>query len=238
VTQPLSYLDLIETFPRPGCAVCNLVLRDADRFLDGLLYESVNLPETHQAFRAARGLCNTHSWQLLRYTGYSLGISILYRAVLDEVLTLLDQASDPQPGLARLWGGGAAADASKLADHLEPSAPCLACKVMGDAEQRYLKMLGQHLDQPLEAAYRASDGLCLPHFRQALRQTRAPEQFRSLIALQRAIWSKLKADLEEFADKTDYRRAHEPMGAERDSWQRAVGRMAGEKGVFSVNPRW
>jgi hypothetical protein len=237
VTQPLSYLDLIETFPRPGCAVCNLVLRDADRFLDTLLYEAVNMPETHQAFRAGRGLCNAHSWQLLRYNGNSLGISILYRAVVDETLKILDGAPDPQPGLARLWGGGAAPDAVKLADSLEPSAPCPACKAMGDAEKRYVKMLGQHLDQSLEEAYRASDGLGLPHFRQALRQTRAPEPFRRLIAIQRAIWSKLKADLEEFADKSDYRRAREPMGAEGDSWQRAVGRMAGEAGVFGANPR-
>jgi hypothetical protein len=38
---PYSYFDLVEAFGKPGCAVCNLLLRDADRFLDSILYEYV-----------------------------------------------------------------------------------------------------------------------------------------------------------------------------------------------------
>ena len=41
----------------------------------------------------------------------------------------------------------------------------------------------------------------------------------------------------EFADKNDYQRMHEAMGAEGDSWQRAIGQMAGEKGIFGIRGR-
>jgi hypothetical protein len=85
LTTPLAYFDLIVTFATPGCAVCNLVLSDVDQYLDSLLYEYVNERETHRTFRASRGLCNEHSWQILRYSGSSLGIAILSHAVIDEL---------------------------------------------------------------------------------------------------------------------------------------------------------
>src|SRR5262245_17547672 len=88
---PLAYFDLIETLPEPGCAVCNLVLRDVAHFLDLLLYERVTEPETHRAFRARRGLCNEHSSRLVQLRGGAVGAAVLYRAALNEVLAIIEQ---------------------------------------------------------------------------------------------------------------------------------------------------
>ncbi len=53
----------------------------------------------------------------------------------------------------------------------------------------------------------------------------APAQ---LVAAQRAIWSRLNDELEEFLRKNDYRFQKEPFGAERDSWQRAISALSGQ----------
>src|SRR6185369_1004968 len=106
VTLPFSYYDLIETFPRPGCAVCNLLLRDSERHLDSLLYEYILDIETHRHIRAARGLCNEHTWQLKKYVGGALGIAILYEAELDEVQRIVEQTLPESIAsrLGRLFG--------------------------------------------------------------------------------------------------------------------------------------
>lgn len=241
MTTPLAYFDLVETFATPGCAVCNLVLRDVDHFLDSLLYEYVNDRDTHRIFRASRGLCNEHSWQLLRYTGSSLGIAILYRAVVDEVLKTIESVPTTPAaasGLARLRGNHARSSATSLADQLEPTEMCLACKLQSEVEQRYLHTLSTYIaDDKIDAAYRASAGLCLTHFQVLLRQMQTSNSsvhLEQVVTIQRTIWLGLKAELEEFADKSSHERMHEAMGREGDSWQRAIASVAGEKGVFGL----
>ena len=76
--------------------------------------------------------------------------------------------------------------------------------------------------------YEASDGLCLPHFRDVLAQPAPGPAPALLVAAQGAIWSRLDGELEEFLRKSDYRFQKEPFGAERDSWQRAVSAVSGQ----------
>jgi hypothetical protein len=246
LTTPLAYYDLIETFATPGCAVCNLVLRDVDQFLDSLLYEYVNKRDTHRTFRASRGLCNEHSWQLLRYSGSSLGIAILSRAVVDELLKTLENVPTTPAstsGLARLRGNQKAtranratrANAASLADRLDPTEPCPACTARANAEQQFLQTLSTYIgDDKMDAAYRDSAGLCLPHFQALLRHPNASPHLEHIVSIQRSIWSRLMSDLEEFADKNRHERMHEAMGPEADSWQRAIASIAGQKGVFGL----
>ncbi len=234
---PRSYHTFLETFPKPGCAVCNMLLRDGDSFLDSLMYEYVNDLNTHAAFRASRGLCNEHSWQLTDYLGNALGIAILYRAAIDETLKIIGQTSDkitPQSRLGRLLGASPEHSASSLADRLEPSGPCVACEMLIKSEKLYIQVFNDYLsDIPLQDAYRNSDGLCLPHFRQALRQANNPERLDLLLSIQCEIWAKLKAEIGEFEQKIN-QQISEMTESEGNSWLRAIGRMAGEKGLFGL----
>ena len=61
--------DLVEMFPQPGCAICNLLLHDVSHYLDSLLYERVNTVELQQGFRRARGLCAQHAGELVTVRG-------------------------------------------------------------------------------------------------------------------------------------------------------------------------
>jgi hypothetical protein len=124
-------------------------------------------------------------------------------------------------------GGGA-----KLADQLEPLAECLACATLRRSQDSHVAALGEHINDPrLSDAYRTSDGLCLPHVRAVLRA--APgANVETLVAIQSAHWVKLKAELQRFADKYDINHADETMGAEGDSWRRALALLAGGRDVF------
>lgn len=232
---PFGFFDLIETFPKHGCAVCNLLLRDVDRLLDSIVYEFVTDPEMQNKFRASRGLCNEHSWQLAKI-GNALGVAILYEGVIDEVLKTLDQVAvggGSQNGFARrLFQQNS--NAALLAA-LEATQPCIACEAENAAEAEYVNVLSSYLsDERMAQAYRASDGLCFDHFKQTLGQTSDAEKAKLLIGIQREIWQRLQAELLEFMRKNDFQHAAEAMGAEGDSWLRAVGRVGGEKGVFGL----
>lgn len=224
MVTPLAFYDLIETFPQPGCAVCRLLQRDVERFLSALLYEYVNEAETHRAFRDARGLCNQHGWQLTRFGGNSLGIAILHRAALDEVLKITERT--PTGGRARTPG-------APLADNLEPAKGCLACDLMTRSESDYLDVFAQSMGEArFTAGYAESSGLCLGHLRLLLRRPMNAAGLRHVLEIQRGLWTRLKAELALFEDRSGNDRRHEVMGDEADSWLRAIGVLGGEDGVF------
>lgn len=231
MSTPFSYFDLIEQFEKPGCGVCNLLLRDAARFIDSLLYEYAMDGTAQRSFSAARGFCSQHAWQLMQYKGSVLNITVLYAAALDEILKIIDTTPNTGPAgsrLRRLLGGE-----SLLADQLEAKRPCPVCQSMEEAEKFYLQTMSQYIaDARFSAAFNDSDGLCLPHFRQTLRQTTNGENLQRLLAIQAGIWQKLQADLESLKDLFDFNLAGQfSAQEENDSWRRAVRLLAGEKGV-------
>ncbi len=228
---PFNFYDLLETLLQPGCAVCNLCERDVNRFLDSHLYEYVNTPDTHVAMRASRFLCNQHTHQLVHYGASVLGIAILEASVLWELLRL---AEVPSGGaFARLRGG-----THSTADRLEPTGSCMACDVLTRAEKDHIRVLAELVtDARMGEAFRDSAGLCLPHFRLALRAAPSAAQQERLLEMQMAIWRDLKAELDMFANKYDINHAHEAMGEEGDSWRRALEMLAGRKGIFGLRGR-
>ena len=241
-TRPFSYYDLLESLQKPGCPICTLLLRDAERFLSTLLYEYVTEPDIQNAFRAGRGFCNPHSWQLTQFKGSVVGIAMLYEAAVDEALTITSQVQAtgvPPSALSRLLnklsdsGGGV----SPVSSALEPAGPCLVCELLAKTEKDYILAMGQYVaEEALQEAYRQSDGLCLPHFRLVLGEIHDPAQQNRLVSFQMSHWKKLKAELSEFIRKNDFNYAHEAMGEEADSWQRAIRQLCGEKGVFGLSP--
>lgn len=237
---PPSYFDLVETFPLPGCAMCNLLIALADRTLQNLLYERVIDDLTHRMLRARRGLCATHSQQITGYLGNSATFAIYYRSAVDEVVRVLNEMPEEpgavQAGLSRLIGRKGLGAA--LADRLAPDDPCLVCKVLDDAECRYIEVMANYLDDArLHDAYTQSQGLCLPHFEKSLRATTDPAGIGVLLTTQRRIWTQLRDDLEVFIAKVDHRYGWADFGQESDSWVRATQQMPGAAGLFGVDPR-
>jgi hypothetical protein len=224
-----AYYDLLEAFVQSGCAVCRLTPREVAQYLDSLLYEYVTEGDIQQALRDSRGLCNAHGWQLTEYTGNALGITILYRAALDEVVKLLAQLPE-KPSASRLKRllNGQASDAAALAARLMPARPCLACERQTEAATRYITMLVDYMgDARFRQAYEASSGLCLAHLRDVLHHT--PDQYTDIfITTQQRLWTALRHELQTFIDR-DSALSDEVIGTEGTSRLRAIAALSGLK---------
>ena len=230
-----SYYDLRDALAQPGCAVCRLKARAGDQYLASLLWENVNDPDLRQEIRQARGFCHPHTWGLARRRGASLGTAIIVHDVLQSVLRALEGAGFqalPAVSLRRAqesWDPRqpAAATAEVVAQLAQGQ--CLACAQEEKMEDIYLSTLLETLvgKDGLLAAYRASDGLCLPHFCQALARLRDKATFEALLEAQRAIWLQLLAHLGESIRKSDYRFRDEPRGEESGAWLRALAALVG-----------
>lgn len=220
-----QYYDLMERFTRPGCPICKLLQRDVGRYLDSLRYEYLNDVPTVKAMRAARGLCNDHSWQFADTKGNAGAIALLYGHALDA-LTSVEAA---RSGFNLLRGKASAAQA------LEPEASCPACQHLDTMQTHLIEVFAGFLSEDrFVEAFRASEGLCLPHVGLALREIDRPKEADLLLTIQRERWVALQAELDEFIRKSDLHYRDETFGEESDSWRRALVAIAGERGIFGL----
>lgn len=236
---PFAYFDLVETFPKPGCAVCVLMQRDVARYIDNVLFEFANEPDLRATFSAGRGMCIEHGLMLKNNKiGNVIGIARLYRESLDDLLKILDDKTVPPVPTRGLFGRSKTSPVGEsLADQLEPQngAGCIACERLNEYEQTYLDMFNRYLsDTRFIDAFRQSEGLCLPHFRRALRTVEQPADTERLVSIQRDIWTALRDQVALFHEKQNYEHIGEAFGVEADSWIRAILRFAGEKGIFGT----
>ena len=82
----------------------------------------------------------------------------------------------------------------------------------------------------MRSALESSDGLCIPHLRQALNFARSQQAFDELIDITKVQLSALIDDLDEFIHKNDHRFRDEKISSEeKDSWQKALHRTSGKK---------
>jgi hypothetical protein len=237
-TPSVSYHNIIQASSEPGCPLCRLAEKSIAAYLGALMYELVNDPEARGQIRETLGFCNVHAHHLLAMTGSALGTGIIYRDVVNTVLKQLEAAryaSPPRMFLHRLPEAldpqrpALASEAAVRA--LSPRSPCPVCVQQEEMEALAVAALMAGLgDEELRAALRGSAGLCLPHLRRALQAVRSRTAFDILVGIARDRYAALRAELDEFIRKNDYRFQHEGMGAEGDSWRRAVDLMTGRPG--------
>jgi hypothetical protein len=195
-----------------------------------LLYDLVTDPDVHKEFRASLGPCERHAHGMLK-KGDGLGVAILYRAAVNELLSYLSNVPDApksQVSLTAFFGRS-----TKGAPAIpEPGGGCMVCNAGQEAQGRYLRAL---LDGAEEGSLEQSllDGpgsVCVRHVSRAfvLAGERLPF---TLIDATREALSDLEADLGRYVRHSDYRFRDEPWGRERDSWKRVVNRMFGERRV-------
>ena len=237
MSSMMSYYDLRDALAQPGRPVGCLMARDTERYLDSLLWESVNDPGVRHKLRQAQGFCHEHAWQLSR-AGVSLGVAILMHDVLGSVLKAMESArfqTLPALSLRRaqesLDPSQPVAATADLVARLSARAECPACIQAGQMEGIYLSTLSEHLlgEDGLLAAHEVSDGLCLPRFRRTLACLRDEAVFRALLAAPWTVWGRLVEHLGEFIRKNDTRFRDEPWGDESDVWLRALGAVTGAR---------
>ena len=236
-----SYFELLDACKEPGCPICRLGQRAAQRHLTSVIYDGVNDVPLRATLRDAYGYCHEHAW-LLPESGESapLGIAIIHRDILNTLRTRLDTKTynkDRKISLRAAVAGALnpdpAANNPELARYLPPNAICPACERQAEAEQLAFASLLEALDkndQPMQSALGSSDGLCIFHLRQALNSARSQQAFDSLVRISNEQLSVLIDALDEFIRKNDHRFREEKISREeKESWRKALQRTSGKK---------
>lgn len=232
---PLSYHEVIEACDQPGCPICRIGSRAAERYLAGLIYDSVNDVPTRAGLRESLGFCHEHTWRAPE-AGESapLGIAFIYRDVINTLRKRLTAVTFAAAG-PTIWqqlkgAAGVAGENPSVAKHLNATAVCPACarrtEMEGLAIAAVLDALTQN-DPRLLAKLQETEAICLPHLRQALHQATSQTAFDHMVRLTEEKMSALIAELDEFIRKNDYRFQDEGFNEEADSWRRGLRLVAG-----------
>jgi hypothetical protein len=220
VDEHTIYHNLLEAMGQSGCPICRLSDRAVDGYLDHLLYADVNSIERRAEIRAARGFCADHGAALMSI-GRALGIAIIYKDVLDNILRALP-----------------AGPTASAASALSPDTACPACRYYATMQDIYIGGFIQHLET---AAFRervlASEGLCLTHFGHALACAMDASRRQFLYDQQIERWQTLSGELGEYIRKNDYRFRSEGFGGESNSWERALLSISGGRDIKESDER-
>ncbi len=212
-----THFNLRDALEALGCAICTLVTKAVASSLDGLLYERVNDPGIRQELRASGGFCHRHAWELCD-VGDAFGVGLLYQDLLERATTSLKQCLDDRKALAAQQKGTVN--------------QCPSCRQTPEATQRYLSLFVEMFEDPsFRSAIDQSNGLCLPHFQEALSSCRTSAQRTALTNWEQAKLSILLRQLKEFLRKQDYRYIAEGYRTEEAaSWLRVVELFVGQRG--------
>jgi hypothetical protein len=203
-TKWLEFIHLCDAFDVAGCPICTLVEKACYRHLDHLFYESVNDVGTRERLAASRGFCNAHAHLALRVPNPDSGLAIIYADLLRH---------PDQPATATC----PVCDTARFTAHTALS-----------------ELLRWFTDAELQTKYRPSFGLCLPHLRQARAEFPGHENLPALVAAEEEKLTALRAELQEYTRKLDYRFADEPKGREQTSWRRVVDKFTGGRAGMSL----
>lgn len=228
---------LFEACREAGCPVCRLEQRAVERYLDNQFYENVNSPPWRDHLRASHGFCQEHAWLgVQQRLGDALGFSIIYHDIVNSLLhSLNEQSASARPSRRRTAVLGKVPESlrervERLLKALAPRKRCPACEHREQTTRNILSALVEDLPSTdMISALQASDGLCLPHLRQALAYVNKGSAYDTLITIHHAKLANLKNELAEFIRKNDYRVIKEGFGREGDAWLRAISMVAGSK---------
>ncbi len=215
------YKQLKDTLQEPGCPICHIGQAAGRKYLDILLFESVNDPGIRKQLESSLGFCYYHSRELLTFPGKRVGASIIEQHMLKVSLRLVQQT--PAPSRRSFFS-------KRNESRTLEKAPCPACEQAEAAEGRaiedLIRFLVNDLDQPLAQA----GGLCLNHIQLALSGCTDKETFTALIRLHEPIWQEQIALADEFIRKHDYRFRHEGITEQEGaSVPRSIDIITGER---------
>lgn len=194
------------------CPLCRVAHKADREFIWHFFDQGADRGEAVDEVRRACGFCRDHIEMLRRIEvdgmSSTLSLSTLF---IDTVTGIVDDLErlTPDAGFRR--------------------APCPACA----NRHEHLRMNAEYLLDELATSpaqrerFEASPGLCFPHFELVWDVAQTVEDREVILEVQRRAARSLLCDLREHVRKQDDKYRHEPKGAERDSWRRAIFLTAG-----------
>lgn len=198
--RDLADAPLAPLFGAPGCPLCRRVAALEERFIDAMLYESVNDVRFRAELDEARGFCGRHVTAVVehnRRTAGSLASAILLGAILRVRRAEIEGALDAGRGRSKRLAAAAA----------PPACPVCVGVTRGIADS--VESLRRLSADPTWEAALAGAELCLAHLLALVRaDTRAPEAWGRVEAAQAARLAALHARVDAFAHHSSEDRRH------------------------------
>jgi len=144
----VNWFALEKACEKEGCPLCRIVSDRAERYIDNMLFEHVSDRGFRAKYRASGGFCTRHAANLESFRD-GLAVAILGVDVLSTVLPDISKKKAP-----RFKG------------------VCPACEETSRVESEFLGYLADRREESFISIFTASEGLCFPHYRQLLAQTR------------------------------------------------------------------
>ncbi len=222
--QPNATLEDLEIIlhEQEGCPICHYGRQSGRKYLDGVMYESVNDFGLRQRLIKNMGFCEFHSQEMLTFPGAKLGAAIIEQAMLKEALRRMEATS---PGRNSFFSRGSKSDPSHSAPDRNT---CPACLHEQASERRAIEDLLTHWDDDWAGLLEESGGMCFNHLVLALHL--APKATaKTLKQMHERQWRELIARLDEFIRKQDYRFRQEVISEEEGvASRRTIAILTGE----------
>ena len=223
MAQPNPILEALETIlqQQTGCPICHYGRQAGRKYLDGILYESVNDFGLRQRLTESMGFCEFHSTEMLTFPGAKLGAAIIEQAMLKEAQRRIKRLSAPRrPRFSR--------NKKQAGVHLPDADSCMVCLFEQDHRRMAMEDLIKHWDQTWAALLQDAGGLCVQHLSQTLLVAPNPMQ-KELRQMHESLWQAHIAHLDEFIRKQDYRFQDEIISEEEGlASRRTIAILTGE----------
>jgi len=233
-----TYFELMEALRQPGCPICRMADLAVRKHIDVFFYEQLNALERRAEIREARGYCSFHG-AMLPAPGRMTGVAVVHADVLGAALRELNAVLPPRGMSVGAQTGSAIRQTARRArEAARPRRGCALCDYERERETMYLDTLVREMrDKELLEAFKASSGVCLPHFGAALALSDiAPVSMATFLEIERGHLQKLKDELDEYLHKVNASYDAEQMGAEGDAPIRAARMLSGR--VVHTDGRW
>ena len=221
----------MEACRQSGCPICRLEQQGVERYLDNQFYENVNRPAWRDHLRASHGFCHEHTWLAVNMRfGDALGFSIIYHDIVNNILRSLNEDSGSAHKARQGMGTSMRSRIDGVLAALTTRKRCPACEYREELTRDLLSAFLEDLQtSQMKEALQASEGLCLPHMRQALGTTNDGSNYEVLLDHHREKLESLKNELADFIRKNDYQVIKEGFGREGNAWLRAISIIAGRR---------
>jgi len=218
VTSPAGP-EIAQHLQSRGCPVCDYLHRVAFDFLSQWQYALSTDDRIQVEFASELGFCPPHAWQLEAVSSPT-GSATGYVNLVEHISrTLAHAASSP-------------AGEQSVRALLRVNRSCRVCRLLRDAEQRYIGCLAIFIAEPEgQEVYSHAQGPCLRHLAGLVAVTKDAEIVAYLLGRAAGRFERLAENMEVFAAKISTGDRALCNNDEKDAYWRAITRIVGAKGV-------
>ncbi|NSW90630.1 MAG: hypothetical protein HPY74_08145 [Firmicutes bacterium] len=230
------YHELLDCMESDGCPICMLINKNIDRFIDGLLYESVNDIKIRDNINKAKGFCNYHAWRL-QQEGDPLAHSIIYGDLVNTAIKEIESFLKETEGLEKAYlkfSNRSNHMLKQLKHSLNGEAECPLCKMVEESEKVYITSMTEYIfaDKEFNIKFQKNSFMCVPHMLKMLEYCSSLSSIKTVLKIQLERFKEMSGYLSEIKRKSDYRFFNEPHSSEeKKAWITAVKLWVGEKGT-------